>query len=217
MAYQFDWKGDGTDLSGWGSSTQSKTWTVAGVYQVRARARCATDTGVVSGWSNILSVTISQATVSCIVATFPSGLQVVVDGTTYTAPKALSWVPGSSHTVSVLSPQAGSAGSQYVFASWSDGGGQSHSITASSATTYTANFATQYSLTSSVSPSGAGTVSPSGTVWYNSGQERFGFSRGRSGLQLFGLGRGSHGIDESVVVDHEWAEECDGQLQSESI
>ena len=58
LEYQFDWKGDGTDLSPWGSATQSKIWTSAGTYNVRARARCATDTSVVSGWSSGLSVTI---------------------------------------------------------------------------------------------------------------------------------------------------------------
>ena len=58
VEYQFDWKGDGTDLSPWDSATQSKIWTSAGTYNVRARARCATDTSVVSGWSSGLSVTI---------------------------------------------------------------------------------------------------------------------------------------------------------------
>jgi hypothetical protein len=32
VQYQFDWKGDGSDLSSWGSATQSKTWTSAGTY-----------------------------------------------------------------------------------------------------------------------------------------------------------------------------------------
>jgi hypothetical protein len=58
IEYQFDWKGDGTVLSSWGSASQSNTWTAAGTYQVRARARCATHTNVVSSWSNPLSVTI---------------------------------------------------------------------------------------------------------------------------------------------------------------
>jgi hypothetical protein len=60
VEYQFDWKGDGTDLSQWGSATQSKTWTSIGTYSVRAKARCATDTSVVSEWSETLSVTINQ-------------------------------------------------------------------------------------------------------------------------------------------------------------
>ena len=60
LEYQFDWKGDGFDLSVWGSATQSRIWTVAGSYNVRARARCATDTAIVSNWSSGLSVNISS-------------------------------------------------------------------------------------------------------------------------------------------------------------
>ena len=60
LEYQFDWKGDGSDLSLWGSATQSRIWTVAGSYNVRARARCATDTAIVSNWSSGLSVNISS-------------------------------------------------------------------------------------------------------------------------------------------------------------
>lgn len=59
VEYQFDWKGDGTDLSTWSSATQLKTWIVASTYSVRARARCATHTSVVSSWSSRLSVSIS--------------------------------------------------------------------------------------------------------------------------------------------------------------
>ena len=103
--------------------------------------------------------------------TQPSGLQVTVDGTNYTTPLAFSWTAGSSHTLSIPSPQAGASGTRYVFSTWSDGKAQSHTVTApSSSTTYTANFTTQYSLTTTVSPTGAGTVSPSGANWYNSGQ-----------------------------------------------
>jgi hypothetical protein len=58
IEYQFDWKGDGTVLSSWGSGGESMTWTAAGTYQVRARARCATHTTLVSNWSNSLSLTI---------------------------------------------------------------------------------------------------------------------------------------------------------------
>ena len=58
VQYQFDWKGDGSDLSSWGSAAQSKTWAPAGIYNVRARARCVTHTSVVSSWSGTLLVSI---------------------------------------------------------------------------------------------------------------------------------------------------------------
>jgi len=108
---------------------------------------------------------------SITVTTSPSGLQTTVDGTNYTAPKTFQWVPGSTHTIGVSSPQSGQTGTRYLYSSWSDGGAQTHTITTpSTATTYTANFTTQYLLTTSVNPSGGGTVSPSGANWYNSGQ-----------------------------------------------
>src|ERR1700679_1769055 len=65
------------------------------------------------------------------------------------------------------SPQGGGTGTQYEYASWSDGGAQSHSITVpSSATTYTASFTTEYYLTT-VATSG-GSIIPS-SEWVNSG------------------------------------------------
>ena len=143
VQYQFDW-GDGT-TSSWSSATSAtKSWSSAGTYSVKAQARCGTHTSVVSGWSSSLSVVISPAPVSCTVTTSPSGLQVKVDGTSYTAPQSFSWVPGSSHTIAVSSPLNGASGTQYVYSSWSDGGAQNHSVTVpfSSATTYTASFTT---------------------------------------------------------------------------
>src|SRR5262249_32873061 len=78
------------------------------------------------------------------VTTNPPGLQITVDGTTATAPQTYTWGEGTSHTIAAPSPQ-GSGGSRSTFASWSDGGAQSHTVTGpSSATTFTANFATQY-------------------------------------------------------------------------
>jgi hypothetical protein len=58
VEYQFDWKGDGSDLSPWGSATQLKTWGTVGLYNVRARARCATHTSAVSSWSEPFVVVI---------------------------------------------------------------------------------------------------------------------------------------------------------------
>jgi hypothetical protein len=172
VEFQFDWKGDGTDLSAWGGATQAKAWVAAGSYVVKARARCATDTTVVSNWSSGLSVVITQpGGVSYTVATSPPGLQITIDGSVYITPQVFSWIPGSSHTVSVVTPLSGGQGIQYLFSSWSDGGPQSHTVTIpSSNTTYTANFVTRYSLTTYVDPPGGGTTNPSGVNWYDSGQ-----------------------------------------------
>jgi hypothetical protein len=124
VEYQFDW-GDGR-VSEWSvATTVSTAWTTAGNYGVRARARSATDLTVQSEWSAARSVVIEVARVAHTVDTSPTGLQIVVDGTPYTAPQTFEWTPGSSHTLAVVSPQAGAAGTRQVFASWSDGGAQS--------------------------------------------------------------------------------------------
>lgn len=114
--------------------------------------------------TNLTSVTI---------ATVPTGLAVTVDGTNYTSPAVFNWLPNSSHTVDTASPQvAGDGHSRYLFASWSDGGAQSHSITAPfSATNCTANFSTQYLLDITSTPSGGGTITPAPAgPWYDAGQ-----------------------------------------------
>lgn len=64
VEYQFDWKGDSSDLSDWGSPTQSKTWTAGDVYNVRARARSVTNVSAISDWSNSLSVSINVPRIS---------------------------------------------------------------------------------------------------------------------------------------------------------
>lgn len=60
LQYSFDW-GDGTS-SGWlaaGVKSASHSWTAAGTYSVKARARCATHTSIVSAYSAALSVTVT--------------------------------------------------------------------------------------------------------------------------------------------------------------
>ena len=101
------------------------------------------------------------------VNTVPVGQSIIVDGTTYTAPRIFSWDPGSIHTLSV-SPTQIVGGSRYLFNSWSDGGGASHFVTTpATVASYTANFTTQYQLTT-VSGSG-GSIQPASGNWYNSG------------------------------------------------
>ncbi len=102
--------------------------------------------------------------------TSPSGLLVSVDGGTFVpAPSAYTLVSGSNHTIATESPQAGGAGTQYVWQNWSDGGAISHSIVVpTTATTYTANFQKQYQLTVAASPSAGGTVTPASGTYYNS-------------------------------------------------
>jgi Divergent InlB B-repeat domain len=107
---------------------------------------------------------------SVTVATSPAGLSITVDGTAYTAPQTFNWVVGSSHTLNTTSPQNASGGTADVFSSWSDGGAQSHSVTAPAATTtYTANFTLEYQLTTQASPSADGSVTPASGNYYAGG------------------------------------------------
>ena len=281
VEYQFDWKGDGSDLSSWGPAIRSKIWAVAATYMVRSMARCAVCTTVHSSWSGSLTVNISPtpgfltvtpgsggsgsgtqggpfspssftytlqnaggtafnwnasatqnwislssssgslspgastavtvsinqnanslqtgtysdtlvlnnttnhngdatrlinltvngSTLTFRIGTSPSGLGVKVDGVIFKTPQKITWPVGSTHSLAVDSPQNWTNRKRYIFSSWSDGGSQSHPVTASSTTTsYTANFSTEYSLTTSVNMKGAGAVTPLGTDWYDEDQ-----------------------------------------------
>jgi uncharacterized protein (TIGR03437 family) len=92
------------------------------------------------------------------VASHPPGLEVVVDGVSYTAPAVLEWTPGSTHTVSVPSPQ-GDGSTRYVFGRWSDNGDETHEVTAStSLTIFVASFIEQQSPFAMVYPPDSGTI-----------------------------------------------------------
>src|SRR5581483_5808626 len=104
------------------------------------------------------------APTSITVASSPGGLSLTVDG----SPCSFQWTPGSTHTIAA-STVSGGTGIQYVFASWSDAGTASHTVTApSTATTYTATFTTQYFLTTAASPSAGGSITPA-SGWVNAG------------------------------------------------
>lgn len=79
-------------------------------------------------------------TVTLTFATSPSGRQLSVGATTAAAPFNVTVIQGSTVTVSAPTPQAG-GGRVYLFNRWSDGGAQTHVITAPvTPTTYTATY-----------------------------------------------------------------------------
>ncbi len=105
-------------------------------------------------------VTVSQ-TVHITVQTSQAGLSYTANQTTYTSTQTLTLPVGSMLDLSTTSPQAGTAGTQYVWSGWSDNGAISHQVTVPAAdTTYTASFTTQYLLTTAALPAGQGTVTP---------------------------------------------------------
>jgi probable HAF family extracellular repeat protein len=84
----------------------------------------------------------------------------------YNTPQTLYWAPGSTCTVTFLSPQSMRIGTRSLFQSWQDGAATSTRIIVApaSATTYTAVFAPQYLVTAVANPPGGGTLSGGG--WY---------------------------------------------------
>jgi large repetitive protein len=127
------------------------------------------DSANIPSTSSSVTVVVTAPTVQVTVGTTPTGLSFSVDGTTYTSSQVLTWTVGSSHTLASTSPQT-SGTTQNTFASWSDAGALSHSVTApSSATSFTATFNTAYQLTTATSPSTGGTVSPASGTFYPAG------------------------------------------------
>jgi hypothetical protein len=91
IEYQFDW-GDNT-FSPWSSSPSSaKTWLVGtnNGYAVRARARCATDTMIMSDWSPTLTVLIEFITPPSTPTQKPAGSGGAGDTFTFTTSGAQS-------------------------------------------------------------------------------------------------------------------------------
>jgi glucose/arabinose dehydrogenase len=100
----------------------------------------ATDSG---GLTSPTSVRLDPKTVALTFKTNPGGLvlsDLVVNEAPRTTPFSVTAVVGSANSVSAPSPQQFKK-STYYFASWSDGGPQSHTITAPAVnTTYTATY-----------------------------------------------------------------------------
>jgi hypothetical protein len=99
------------------------------------------------------------------IATNPSGRSITVDGSDYTSPRSFAWLPSSSHTIAVASPQT-AGGSRFTWTSWSDGGALSHSVSPSADITYTATFSTEYFLTMQAGTGGS--VTPV-SAWFAAG------------------------------------------------
>jgi glucose/arabinose dehydrogenase len=107
----------------------------------------ATDEG---GLSTTTTRRIDPRTVDLTFTSNPPGLQVAVGSAVQTTPFTRTVIQGSENTVSGITPQTG-AGVPYVFAAWSDGGAQTHVVTApTTARSYSATFVRQRLLQSQV-------------------------------------------------------------------
>ena len=92
-----------------------------------------------AGLSGSTSVSIAPRTIGLTLATAPAGLQVALNGTSAAAPLTRTVIVGSTNSVSAPSPQT--LNGAWTFASWSDGGTASHTVTApATSTTLTATY-----------------------------------------------------------------------------
>ena len=112
------------------------------------------------GLTHTASVLLQPQTTNLTFQTTPPGLQLEVGTSTSTTPFTRTVIVGSLNSVEAVTPQ-GSFPNVWDFASWSDGGAQTHTITAPAApTTYTAAYTNRADLslgaTASPEPAGAG-------------------------------------------------------------
>jgi len=90
------------------------------------------DTGYSTGDIDSIKRLYGAAPSQVTITTNPTGLQIVVDGTSYTAPQSFSWPLNSVHTLGLpADPQLTTPadGSTYAFGNWNDLGARTHSIT----------------------------------------------------------------------------------------
>jgi len=105
------------------------------------------------------------------VQTVPPILQVTGDGETRNAAAYFRWPDGTTHTISVSSPQDLGSGVQSHFDSWDDGGALAHQIKVSrDRQVYTARFDSLLWLSVEVGVAAGGTVTPE-SQWSEPGAE----------------------------------------------
>jgi uncharacterized repeat protein (TIGR01451 family) len=116
----------------------------------------ATDGG---GLTNTKTLQLDPKTVELSFASSPAGLQLTVGGSTSTTPFTRTVIEGSTNSISAPSPQT-LGGTSYAWASWSDGGAQSHNVVANAAATYTAAYAAN-----NTPPTATINAPAAGTTW----------------------------------------------------
>jgi len=126
------------------------------------------------GATDTKSVLIYPQTVALDFQSVPTGLQLTVGLSSSVAPFSLTVIVGSANSVSATTPQA-LAGSNYQFVSWSDGGTQTHNITAGAVpVTYTATYSTSITafptsatiLTGTLNSGSAASLTSDNDVYY---------------------------------------------------
>ena len=109
-------------------------------------------TGAISAYGFL--VTQPAACVAITVSVNTPGLVFTADGQLYLSATTFNWTPGSTHTISTISPQTDSSGTSYKFLEWSTGFSPlTQTITVPTyATSYSADFIAAYTLTTGANP-----------------------------------------------------------------
>jgi glucose/arabinose dehydrogenase len=127
----------------------------------------ATDSG---GLQHTVSRRLDPQSVVVAFETQPSGLQLALGSGTFQAPQSRTMIVGSTNSISAPSPQTLS-GTTYTFASWSDGGAQTHLFSVGEAP---ATLRATFTAGGSTLPSGwaardIGNVGVAGSTSYSGG------------------------------------------------
>jgi glucose/arabinose dehydrogenase len=91
------------------------------------------------GLASTTTVRLDPRTVDVTLGSDPAGRTLILDGTSAAAPFTTRVIMGSNHSVSAPSPQDDGART-WTFGGWSDGGPQTHNITAGETGTRTASY-----------------------------------------------------------------------------
>lgn len=111
------------------------------------------------------SIPAAANTVSLTVTSNPTGSTIIIDGVNYVTPATFAWAAGSTHTLRAVDSDID--GVRKTFASWSDSGLQSHSITVSSSVTMLkADYAVAYSVKAAANSAGTIYLNPGSADGY---------------------------------------------------
>ena len=138
------------------------------------------------------------------IGTSPSGLPIMVDGSTFDSPKTFGWAKGTSRDVRAVSPVEEGEGKRYVFEVWNDGDTTNPRVitVGNSNADYIANYKVQYYLEADVEGRGNVELSPEGP-WYDSNDTVFVKAIPDSGYYFAGWSGDLSGVkeDTSLVMD----------------
>jgi glucose/arabinose dehydrogenase len=98
-----------------------------------------------AGLTTTVTRRLDPRTVALTMASSPAGAELTLGSETATAPFSRDVILGSKLAITASTPVT-IGGTGYGFASWSDGGGRTHDITANAAATYTATYAAETRL-----------------------------------------------------------------------